>query len=95
MSISKEEKKRLKGIAHHLKPIAWAGKEGLTEAFVSSVNDTITARELVKVKFLEGSGLDKKEDSAKLAEILEAELIDVIGFTLILYRYNENLKKHI
>lgn len=95
MSISKEEKKRLKGLAHHLKPVAWAGKEGLSEAFVSSTNDALRARELIKVKFLEGSGLDKKEDSAKLAEMLEAELVDVIGFTLILYRYNEDLKKHV
>jgi RNA-binding protein len=95
MAITKDEKKILKGKSHHLKPIAIAGKEGLSEAFVASVKDAITARELIKVKFLEASGLDKKEASTKLAEILGAEVVDVIGFSISLYKFNENAKKHV
>ncbi len=95
MAVTKDEKKVLKGKAHHLKPIAIAGKEGLSESFIASVNDALAARELIKVKFLEGSGLDRKVDSKVLAEKTESELIDVIGFSIVLYRYNEDAKKHV
>jgi RNA-binding protein len=94
MAVTKEEKKALKGLSHHLKPVAIAGKEGMSETFIKSVEDVIASRELVKIKFSESSGLDRKVDSKKLAEILKAEVIDVIGFSVTLYRYNENAKKH-
>lgn len=95
MALSKLEQKRLKGLAHSLRAVAQAGKSGLSEEFIQSVDQALTARELIKVKFLENAYLDKKEDSKKLAHILNAELVAVIGFTVVLYRYNDDLKKHV
>lgn len=95
MELTKEEKKKLKGLAHHLKPIAIAGKEGLSQSFIKSVGDALTSRELIKVKYLEGSGIDRKVDSARFAGMVNAELISIIGNTVVLYKYNENSKKHV
>ncbi len=94
MALDKSEVKRLKGLAHHLKPVALAGKSGLTEMFITSVDQALTKRELIKVKFLENSELDTKEDGQLLANKLDANLIGTIGFTLILYRFNEELSTH-
>ncbi len=95
MALSKIEQKKLKGLAHSLKAVAQAGKSGLSEEFISSVDQALTARELIKVKFLENAYLDKKEDSQKLANILHAEVVAVIGFTIVLYRFNDEKKKHV
>ncbi len=95
MALSKIDQKRLKGLAHSLKPVAQAGKSGLSEEFIQSVDQALQARELIKIKFLENAYLDKKADSQKLADILHAEVVAVIGFTIVLYRYNEEAKKHV
>ncbi len=94
MALTKQEKKQLKGTAHHLKAILQAGKEGLTDQFVTSTDQALTARELIKVKFLDASDLDPKRDGEILASRLDAELIGVIGFVVVLYRYSETAKTH-
>lgn len=94
MALTKQEKKQLKGTAHHLKAILQVGKEGLTDQVISSVDEALTARELIKVKFLETSEMEPKSDAGVLAEKLDAEVIGVIGFVVILYRYSESAKKH-
>ena len=93
--VSKKEKKLLKGKAHHLKAIFNAGKDGFSDTFVKSVKDALNARELIKIKFLENSGLDTKVDGEKLAKLCEAEFIGSVGFVVILYKYSESCKKHI
>ncbi len=94
MALTKLEKKQLKGTAHHLKAILQAGKEGLTDQFVKSVDEALNGRELIKVKFLDNSDLDPKRDGATLAEKLNAEVITTIGFVVVLYRYSETAKTH-
>ena len=92
MAVTAQEKKRLKSIAHHLSPVAQIGAQGMSESFVQSVRDAITARELVKVKV---SSTNKKESAKELAELVGAELINLIGFNAILYKYNKNNEEHI
>ncbi len=94
MALTKQEKKQLKGTAHHLKAILQAGKDGLADKFVKSVDEALNGRELVKIKFLDNSDLDPKQDGAILAEKLNAEVITTIGFVVVLYRYSETAKTH-
>ncbi len=94
MALTKKERKQLSGTAHHLKPIINAGKEGLTDQFIASVEEALTNRELIKVKFLDGSGLDPKKAGAEICEKIDAELVGAIGFVAIIYRYAESVKKH-
>ncbi len=95
MALTKQERKFLKGAAHHLKPIAQAGKDGMTEQFISGVNDALKSRELIKVKFLDTSELHPGEDGEILAGKIGAELVGTIGFVAILYRYTEKVKTHV
>ncbi|MGM0443639.1 MAG: YhbY family RNA-binding protein [Fibrobacterota bacterium] len=94
MTLEKKEARRLKGAAHSLKPVARIGREGISDAVLNSINDVLTARELVKVKFLENAFFDKNNDPAVLATRLTAEVVGVIGGTVILYRYNDDLTRH-
>ena len=92
MAVTALEKKRLKALAHHLHPVAQVGAQGMSDAFVQSVREALHARELVKVKV---SSSSKKESSQELAKVLDAELINLIGFNAILYKYNKELDEHV
>ncbi len=94
MALTKKEKKQLTGTAHHLKAILQAGKDGLTDQFIAGVDQALSSRELVKIKFLDNSDLDPKRDGATLAERLEAEIVTTIGFVVVLYRHSETAKAH-
>lgn len=84
--LSQSEKKQLKGQAHHLKPVVHIGKEGMSDAVIRTINKALDDHELIKVQFLETAFLDRKLDSVHLAEIVQAELIQVIGHKIVLYR---------
>lgn len=88
-SLTQAEKKKLKGDAHHLKPVVHIGKEGMSDAVIKTINKALDDHELIKVQFLETAFLDRKLDSIHLAEIVHAELIQVIGHKIILYRENK------
>lgn len=83
----------LKKEAHDLDPIVRIGKEGLTDNIVQSLLDAINSRELIKVKVLQNLDADKDE-TRELADELSkksgAELVGVIGKTLIFYKENKD-----
>ena len=69
------------------------GKEGLTAALISSLDDALRTRELVKVKLGKNAGAKPKDAAASLASATESEVIQVIGRTATFYRENPELKK--
>lgn len=92
MALSKQEVKALKAKAHHLTPVAQIGGNGMTAAFLDAVEEALKARELIKVKV---SSASKKESAAELAKKLDAELVNLVGFTAILYRRNDDTDSHV
>lgn len=83
-------KQELKAKAHHLKPVVIIGSKGLTEAVIEETDISLKAHELIKVKI---NGVEK-EDRITISEMLcgkiNAEIIQLIGNTLVLYRKNED-----
>jgi RNA-binding protein len=79
-------KKALKAQAHHLKPVVLLGNKGLTPALIAETNVALEAHELIKVKL----GGTEKEDRLPLANTLsselQADLVQIIGNQVVLYR---------
>ncbi|HEX7117431.1 MAG TPA: ribosome assembly RNA-binding protein YhbY [Longimicrobiales bacterium] len=87
MALTSKQRAHLKSLAHPLKPILQIGKEGVTDAVVDTVEDAFNTRELLKVKVLEAAPASARETGAALAGRIEgAELVQVIGRTVVLYR---------
>ena len=86
-------KQSLKAQAHHLKPIIMLGAKGLTEAVVAETNIALLTHELIKVKINGAEKEDRLAMANDLCQQLKAELVQMIGNTVILYRKNEE-KKH-
>ncbi|HID00207.1 MAG TPA: YhbY family RNA-binding protein, partial [Piscirickettsiaceae bacterium] len=50
MALSMQQKKYLRGIAHHLKPVIIIGQYGLSEGLMNELNSTLDHHELIKIK---------------------------------------------
>ncbi|MDR5657035.1 YhbY family RNA-binding protein [Halodesulfurarchaeum sp. HSR-GB] len=73
--------------AQDLDVTVWVGKSGI-EAVRDELDDQLTDRELVKVKFLRSArgGTSTDELAADLAEMVDAELIETRGNTGVYHR---------
>ena len=83
--LTSAQRKRLRGLAHGLKPLVHLGKAGLTEAALAQIDRELAEHELVKVRFLEG----KSAKDALVAEIEQRLLCGAagrVGHVAILYR---------
>lgn len=87
MELTSKQRAFLRGEAHHLKPIAYLGKEGVTDAAVRSVAEAFNSRELLKVKVQQEAPVTVREAADELAaRIPEVVAVASIGRTAILYR---------
>ena len=93
MTLSGKEKAALRGEAHHLTAVVHVGKEGVTPPLLQSLDDALRTRELVKVQL--GRPVDEpaRDLAHELARAARAEVVQVIGKTLTLYRHNPALKR--
>lgn len=82
-------KQSLKAKAHHLKPVILLGTKGLTQAVIEETNIALIAHELIKVKINGAEKEDRQAIAAELCTQLQADLVQLIGNTAIIYRKNE------
>ena len=88
-----KQKRFLRAQAHHLDPIFQVGKGGVNDAMVKQLRDVLEARELIKVRILDNCEEDKNEVAQELAVGTRAELVQLIGLTVVLYKESRNNKK--
>lgn len=85
-----ELKVKLRAQAQSLKPLAWIGKSGFNEGVILEIKKQLKKKHLIKIKvlksFIDEQGIDKKEFANHVAEVLDAHLVQKIGFTLVLYK---------
>ena len=73
--------------ANTLEPIIQIGKEGITDNLIAQIDDTLDVRELIKIRVhLETAPQTPKEIAPQLAQRLGADVIQVIGGVIVLYR---------
>ena len=73
-------------MASTLKPIGQVGKEGISENLIAGLSDALEAHEIIKLTLLPAAGDDGENLAANLADLLNAEVVAVIGRKAILYR---------
>ena len=91
-TLTSADRRRLKGEAQRLEPILKVGHQGLSEAFVAGVDRELAARGLIKIKFADFKE-EKKELSAKLAEMTGAALLQIVGHVAVFYRPKKAAEK--
>jgi len=90
--LTSKQKRYLKSQAHHLNPIFQVGKGGVNDQIIKHIVEAIEKRELMKISILNNCDQDKDEVARLLAEGADAELVQVIGRTIVLYKESEDHK---
>ncbi len=85
--MTSKERAALRAKANTLDPIIQIGKEGITDNLIAQIDDTLDVRELIKIRVhLETAPATPKELANELAPKLGAEVIQVIGGVIVLWR---------
>jgi RNA-binding protein len=88
-----KQKRFLRSEAHHLNPIFQVGKGGVNENMIKQISDALEARELFKVSVLQNCEDDKDVVAEQLVNGTGAELVQVIGNTIVLYKESKENKQ--
>lgn len=86
--LTSKQRKILEKAAHDLQPVVIVGGAGVTDGVVQMVDNSLTAHELIKVKFNEYKD-EKIELTNEMCNQVNATLVRVIGNVAILYREAE------
>ncbi|MFJ7737894.1 ribosome assembly RNA-binding protein YhbY [Lysinibacillus sp. NPDC097287] len=88
-----KQKRFLRAEAHHLTPIFQVGKGGVSDEMTKQIREALEVRELIKVRILDNCEDEKQEVAEALAKGARAELVQLIGLTVVLYKESRNNKK--
>lgn len=86
--LNSKQRSYLKAYAANIEPSFQIGKGGISEAQVKSIDDYLTAHEIIKVKCLENSLYTAREAAEELADKTNSEVVITIGSKAVLYRRN-------
>ena len=81
-----KQKRKLRALGHHLKVVVQVGQKGVTPTVVAAVEQALADHELVKVKVSGDAPEDRHEASEALATQTGAEVAQVLGRTLLLFK---------
>ncbi|MCC8016635.1 MAG: ribosome assembly RNA-binding protein YhbY [Clostridiales bacterium] len=85
--MTSKERAALRAKANPLEPIFQIGKDGISKNLILQLDDALDSRELLKIRVhLETAPQTPKEFANDLASELSAEVIQVIGGIIVLYR---------
>jgi RNA-binding protein len=90
--LNNKQKKYLRSQAHHLNPIFQVGKGGVNDHLITHIKEAIEVRELMKVSILNNCLEDKHEVAEALSARSGAELVQVIGKIIVLYKESKDNK---
>lgn len=84
--ITSKQRAYLRSIAQNLTPIFQVGKNGVTDNQVEQLIAALEAREIIKITLHDSTPEDKNAISNKIAEETGAEIVQIIGKKLTIYK---------
>lgn len=86
MSLTSKQRRYLRGLGHHLEPVVHIGKNGLTDGLSSALSTALDDHELIKIRINVEAPDDRDEVAESLSASLHADVAQVLGHTVLLYR---------
>lgn len=91
--LTSKQRAQLRGLANTKDTILQIGKTGITDNTLKQIDDALTARELIKIRTLETSPTSSRESADLIAEKIGADVVQVIGSRIVLYRESKDNKQ--
>lgn len=86
--LTSKQTTKLKSIAMTMDANYQIGKNELSETLVEMLDKALTAKELIKISILKTAVATPNELAIDLSSLLKAEVVQVIGRVIVLYRRN-------
>lgn len=93
--MTSKQRAYLKGLAMTMEPIFQIGKGSLTPEFTAAIAEALEKRELIKISVLQNCMDDPRELAQTVAERTHAQVVQVIGRKIVLYKEGKENKKRI
>ena len=90
--MNSKQRAYLKSLAMNEDAILYLGKASLTDENLKNVEEALAARELIKIGVQKNCADDPRELAEAIAERTRAEVVQIIGKKIVLYR--EGTEKH-
>ena len=84
--ITSRQRAYLRSLSNTLKETEQIGKNGITDTLLAQIDESLERHELLKINILETAGISGKLCAGELAEALGADVVQVIGAKVTLYR---------
>ena len=91
--MTSKQRAYLKGLAMNLEPIFQIGKSSLTPEVTEAIGEAFNTKELIKITVLKNCMDDPNEIAHMLAERRHAQVVQVIGQKIVLYKESKEHKK--
>ena len=86
MHITPKQRRYLRSLAHHRKPVAIVGAAGLTPAVINEIDNCLMRHELIKIKINKLLKSARKEITAEICDRMGCQRVQDIGRITIVYR---------
>lgn len=87
--LNSKQRAYLMSLASKITPIFQIGKSSLTPEIISAVDAALEKRELIKISVLKNCFDDPREIADVMAERTHAEVVQVIGKKIVLFRVSK------
>ena len=91
--LNSKQRAKLRGIASTYDTIFQVGKGGISDTLIAQVEDALRNRELIKLRVLDNSMYSSREAAEEIAEKTGADVVQVIGWVIVLYKKSKNNPK--
>ncbi len=91
--LTSKQRAALRSLSNDLTPIMQVGKSGIGDELITSVDNALEARELIKMSVLDTAPVTAREAAEVLAEATGAEPVSVVGRRFVLYRPSKKKPK--
>ena len=92
MAMDSKATKKLKKLAHHLKPIISIGERGVSSGVLAEIDRGLSDHELIKIKLHSNRRSERATITEELVKSCSANLVQKIGKTIVLYKKNPDAK---
>lgn len=91
--LTSNEKRQLKALASTLDTKYQIGKNEISDTVISMLDKALTARELIKIDVMKAVAVPIMELALDLSSKLKADIVQVVGRVIVLYRYSKENHK--
>ncbi len=87
--MTSKQRAYLKGLAMNIDPIFHVGKGSVTPEYIEAIREAFNTKELIKIGVLKNCMDDPKELAIVIADRSGAEVVQVIGKKIVLYKQDK------